>query len=59
MELLIAGTIAGILLALALARVVWIIVGQAVDNLFDWTILHFGNESAARQVEEESRQKEV
>ena len=52
MELLLAGVIAGVLLALALARVIWVVVSQAVDNLLDWATLHFGNERAVREVQE-------
>ena len=54
-----AGAIAGMLLALALARVIWVVVSQAVDNLLDWAILHFGNERAARAVEDKLRREEV
>ena len=59
MELLLAGAIAGILLALALARVIWIVISQAVDNLVDWAILSFVNERAARAVQDKLRRKEV
>ena len=59
MEFLIAGAIAGVLLALALARVIWEVISAAVENLLDCTILHFGNDRAAREVEEKLRCKEV
>jgi hypothetical protein len=52
MELLLAGVIAGVLLALALARVIWVVVSQAVDNLFTWAIYTFGNDEAMKRQEE-------
>ena len=57
MEFIAAGVIAGLLVAIALAKVIWIVVSQAVDNLLDWAILHCGNERAAREVEERRRYK--
>ena len=59
MELIIAGAIAGLVLAVALFKVIWVVVSAAVDNLLDWAILHFGNERAAKEVEEKLRRKEV
>ena len=59
MEFIVAGAIVGLLVAIALAKVIWIVVSQAVDNLLDWAILHFGNERAAREVEDKARRKEV
>jgi len=46
---------AGVLLAIALFKVILSVVSQAVDNLLDWAILHFGNERAARRIEEKHR----
>ena len=52
MEFIVAGAIAGVLLAIALAKVIWVVVSQAVDNLLDWVVLQFGNEKAVREIEE-------
>lgn len=52
MELIIAGAIAGLLLAIALFKVVWMVVSRAVDNLFRWTIYTFGNDEAVRRLKE-------
>lgn len=58
MELIIAGAIAGLLLALALLKVIWVVASAAVDNFLDWAILQFGNKTAARAVEEKLGRKE-
>lgn len=55
MELLIAAVIGGVLLALVLLRLIWTVVSAAVDNGLDWLIHTFGNERAAREVEEKWR----
>lgn len=52
MEFIIAGAIAGVLLAIALFRVIWIVVSRAVDNLFRWTVYTFGNDEAVRRLKE-------
>jgi hypothetical protein len=52
MELLIAPVIGGILLAGVLMTLIWKVVSQAVDNGLDWLIHTFGNEAAAKEVEE-------
>lgn len=57
MEFLLAGAIAGVLLAIALFKVIWILVSSATDNLLDWLIHTFGNERAAREVEEKWKQR--
>jgi hypothetical protein len=57
-ELLIAAVVGGVLLTVALMTVLWKIVSAAVDNGLDWLIHTFGNESAAREVEEKWRDKE-
>jgi hypothetical protein len=54
-ELLIAAVVGGVVLAGALMVVIWKIVSGAVDNGIDWLIHNFGNERAARQVEEKWR----
>jgi hypothetical protein len=51
MELLIAA-VWGSGLAIVMLKVIWSVVSRAVDNGLDWLILTFGNERAARQVEE-------
>lgn len=59
MGLIIAGAITGLLLTIALFKVIWVVVSQAVDNLLDWAALYFGNERASRAVEEKLGRKEV
>ena len=58
MELLIAAVVGGVLLAVALMVVIWKVVSGAVENGLDWLIHNFGNERAARKVEEKWREKE-
>lgn len=58
MELLIAAVIGGVLLAVVLLRVIWVVVSRAVDNGLDWLVLTFGNDRAARSVEEKLRSRE-
>ena len=58
MELLIAAAVAGVLLAAALWLVLWRVVSRAVDNGLDWLIHNFGNEDAAKRVEEKWRRQQ-
>ena len=58
MELLIAALVGGILLAGAVMVVIWKVVSGAVGNGLDWLIHTFGNERAAREVEEKWRTRE-
>ena len=58
MELLIAAIIGGALLAAALMIVIWKVVSGAVDNGLDWLIHNFGNEQAARRIEEKWRSRD-
>ena len=58
MELLIAGVIGGVLLAVVLWKLIWSIVSPAVDNGTDWLIHTFGNERAAKEVEEKWRSRD-
>lgn len=55
MELLIAAVIGGVLLAALVLRVIWVVVSRAVDNGVDWLVFNFGNERAAKRVEEKWR----
>jgi hypothetical protein len=57
-ELLITAVIGGVLLAGALMVVIWKVVSGAVDNGLDWLIHKFGNERAAREVEEKWRRRD-
>jgi hypothetical protein len=41
-----------VVLAIVMLKVIWIVGSRAVDNGLDWLILTFGNERAAREVEE-------
>lgn len=58
MELLIAAVAGGVILALGLARVIWVVVSRAVDNGLDWLVVNFGNDRAAKRVEEKWRSRE-
>lgn len=58
MELLIAATIGGVLLATVLMGLIWKVVSAAVENGLDWLIHTFGNERAAREVEERWRKRD-
>jgi hypothetical protein len=51
-ELLVEAGIAGVLLAIVLLRVTWLVISRAVDNGLDWLIHTFGNERAAQRVGE-------
>ena len=59
MELLIVAVIGGVVLAGVLMVVIWKVVSGAVDNGLDWLIHTFGNETAARKVEEKWRVEEA
>jgi hypothetical protein len=54
-ELVVAAVIGGVLLAFVLLRLIWTVVSAAVDNGLDWLIHTFGNERAAREVEDKWR----
>ena len=41
------------ILSVAFTIVLWNIVSRAVHNAFDWMIVNFGNEEAARKLREE------
>lgn len=58
MELLIAAVVGGVILALGLARVIWVVVSRTVDNGLDWLVVNFGNDRAAKGVEEKRRSRE-
>ncbi len=55
MELLIIAVVGGVLFGLVLLGLIWRIVLRAVDNGLDWMIHNFGNEQAARRIEEKWR----
>ena len=57
MELLIVAAIGGVFLAAVLMTVIWKIVSPATENLLDWLIHTFGNERAAREVEEKWKRR--
>jgi len=57
-ELIIAGIIGGILLALALAKLIYEVVSHAVDNLLDWVIHTFGNAEAVEKREAAAKDDE-
>ena len=58
MELIIAAAIGGLLLATVLMKLVWTVISAAVENGMDWFIHTFGNDRAARQVEEKWEHRE-
>ena len=51
-KILVALVVIGIL-SIAFTIVLWNVVSHAVNNAFDWLILTFGNEEAARRLREE------
>lgn len=57
MELIIGGIIGGILLAIFLMKLIWSVVSPAVENGTDWLIHTFGNERAAKEVEEKWQER--
>lgn len=58
MEFLVGAVVAGIVLAAGLWLLLWRIVSRAVDNGLDWLIHTFGNEEAAKRVEEKWRRRD-
>lgn len=54
-ELLIAAVIGGVVFALVLLKLIWTVVSAAVENGLDWMIHTFGNDRAARQIEDKWR----
>jgi hypothetical protein len=57
-ELLVVSVIGGVLLAVALMIFIWRVVSRAVDNGMDWLIHTFGNDQAAKRVEQKWRSRE-
>ena len=57
LELLIVAVLGGVGLAIVLMIVIWKIVSSAVENGLDWVIHNFGNERAAKRVEEKWKQR--
>lgn len=53
MELLIAAVVGGVVFAV----IMMVIIYRAVSAAFDWLIYTFGNERAAKEVEERWRSK--
>ena len=47
------------MLALGVFAVIVKVVGGAVDNLLDWLVYNFGNQSAAHRVEEKWRKRDT
>lgn len=58
MELIIAGVIGGVFLAAVLWKLILTVVSGAVDNGVDWLVHTFGNEQAAREVEDKWRNRD-
>lgn len=57
MEFLIAAVVGGVLLSVAVMTVLWKVISRAFDNGLDWLIHTFGNEQAAKRIEEKWRGK--
>jgi phosphotransferase system glucose/maltose/N-acetylglucosamine-specific IIC component len=57
-ELLIAAVVGGVLLVAILMTLIWKVVSRAVDNGLDWAIHTFGNQQAAKRIEEKWRGRE-
>ena len=58
MELALVAILGGVVLALALARVIWIVISQAVDNLLAWAIYTFGNDEAVKRRKEDDGRRD-
>jgi hypothetical protein len=56
-ELIAVAVIGGIVLAVVLAWLIYVVVGRAVGTLIDWAIENFGNEAAAERLRR-SRERE-
>ena len=52
MTLIAIAVIGGVVFALVLFRLIYIVVGRAVDNAIRWAIYNFGNPDAVRRLEE-------
>ena len=59
MEFLVAALIGGVVLAAAVTTVLWKVFSSAFDNGLDWLIHTFGNEQAAKRIEEKWRQQDA
>ena len=59
MEFLIAAVIGGVVLAIAVMTVLWKVFSKAFDNGLDWLIHTFGNEQAAKKIEEKWRHQDT
>ena len=57
MELVLAAVLGGVVLAIAVVTVAWKVFSRAFDNGFEWLIHTFGNEQAAKKIEEKWRQR--
>jgi hypothetical protein len=51
-EPLIIAVFGGVVFGLVLLSLIWKIVSRAADNELDWLIHNFGNERAAKRIEE-------
>lgn len=52
---LIVVVVAGIAFGLVLARLIYVVVGRAINNLVDWAISNFGNPEAVERLERRRR----
>lgn len=56
--MLIVAVVGGVFLAAVLMTAIWKIVSPATDNLLYWLIHTFGNERAAKEIEEKRQESE-
>jgi uncharacterized membrane protein YagU involved in acid resistance len=52
---LIVVVVAGIAFGLVLARLIYVVVARAFNNLVDWAIANFGNPEAVERLERRRR----
>ena len=57
MELVLAAVLVGVVLMIAVITVAWKVFSRAFDNGLEWLIHTFGNEQAAKKIEEKWRQR--
>ena len=58
MELILAALGAGVLLSIVVLAAAWKVFSKAFDNGLDWLIHTFGNEQAAKKIEEKWRSRQ-
>lgn len=59
MGLLLAAAVIGTLLAFLVLRLIYVVVGRAVENAIRWAILNFGNDEAVRRLRQQEEQRDI